>query len=94
MTERIMRRGLAESLEEFAARIEVTPERARACWRLQGLRFLRAWLPTKLVDGEPVEHVRADSLPWEEILQWVGPDTSIRVAPGVAIPTDMPEAFL
>jgi len=84
---RIVRHGLRESLEEFAARIGSTPERARSCWRLQGLRFLRAFVPAP---DAPAGCVRADALPWEALLAHVGPDTSVRVAPGVEIPTNDP----
>lgn len=38
----IFRHGLSESLQEFATRIGVEPEQARACWALQGLRALHA----------------------------------------------------
>lgn len=83
MTDRLVRRGLAESLEDFAARIGSTPERARACWRLQGLRSLNALLPCCSAYGAS----------WEHLMRHVGPDTSSRVAPGVAVPVHMPEGF-
>lgn len=39
------RRGLSESLQEFAARIGVEPERARSLWALLGLHALQVIPP-------------------------------------------------
>lgn len=36
----VARRGLRESLEEFAARLGVSPAAARVAWRIEGIRFL------------------------------------------------------
>jgi hypothetical protein len=70
------RAGLSESLEEYAARLGVSRNQARASWRLQGLRFLFPSL---------------QSCAWEEIVKFVlpngcGPAYAV-VAPQISVLT-------
>ena len=69
------RRGLSESLEEFAARQNRPVDQVRDSWRLQGLRYLH---PRTI--GE---------LPWEDVVKHyihLG-SGSPRICPGLAVPT-------
>lgn len=71
--ERIHRRGLDESLQQFARRIggsDANPEKYRHSWALQGLRFLGAVPLTE---------------PWEATVVRIG--DGARIAPGIRVPT-------
>jgi hypothetical protein len=85
----VIRLGLRESLEEYAARNGVTPDRARVVWRAEGLRLLNAIVPRARVFG----------MYGSEMLYAPASDVSratragvcshfelCRVAPGVAVP--------
>lgn len=68
------RRNLSESLEQYAARFDPpfnVPDKIRATWRLQGLRFL-GMVPM--------------TTPYEDLVPLVTSSVP-RVAPGVACPT-------
>lgn len=73
--EPIHRRGLEESLQQFAQRLggpDVDVEKYRRSWALQGLRFLA---PPSL----------PPDLSWERIILFIG--DGARIAPGVSVPT-------
>lgn len=71
--EPIHRRGLEESLQQFAQRLggpAADVEKYRPSWALQGLRFLVA---------VPLD------LSWEKLVPLIG--DGARIAPGVSVPT-------
>lgn len=71
----IQRRGLGESLQQFARRLggpNATVAKYRASWALQGLRFLGV---------VPVDE------PWEKTVLRIGP--GLRIAPGIPVPADV-----
>lgn len=79
--DQIVRRGLSESLEEFATRITGCRKTAlkrldefRASWRLQGLRLLFA--------------TSVSGVPWEQLVPIVTSREAqgCRVAPNIAVP--------
>lgn len=67
------RNNLSESLEQYAARMGLPPDRVRITWRLQGLRIL--------------DRARFHDVPWEELVPLVQNTNSPRIAPGVELPT-------
>lgn len=70
----IHRRGLDESLQQFAHRIggpDAEVDKFRTSWALQGLRFMGA---------VPLD------VPWEKLVPYIG--DGARIAPGLPVPTN------
>jgi hypothetical protein len=89
----VIRRGLRESLEEYAARIGVPPEHARIPWRAEGLRLLNAQLNKQVAPDGFTSWINAGACVWEALACYVYTTALCRVAPGVAVPTSAVVGF-
>lgn len=73
MINRMNRRGLAESLEDYAKRLNTTPDMVRPIWRAEALRLLLGLAKNAALDAVTFNGLRCRGM--------------CAIAPGVSVPT-------